>query len=134
VSATGIKRTVSKLLADYTRPSILREIPYNEIDGKVIADAAKNHDFIAIKAFEYTGKILGQKLADTVLHTSPKAIFLFGGLVHAGAYLLDPAKHYMEEQMFKPFKNLVDLRASSLMDKNAAVLGAAALGWTEFGS
>lgn len=132
VSATGIKRTVSKLMADYTRPSVLRDIPYNEIDGRVIAEAAKNHDYIAIKAFEYTGKILGQKLADTVLHTSPKTIFLFGGLVQAGEYLLDPAKHYMEEKMFKPFKNMVDLRPSSLMDKNAAVLGAAALGWTEF--
>ncbi|MGL1887395.1 MAG: ROK family protein [Reichenbachiella sp.] len=133
VSATGIKRTVSKLMADYTRPSVLRDISYNDLDGKAITEAAKNHDFIAIKAFEYTGKILGQKLADTVLHTSPKTIFLFGGLVHAGEYLLDPAKHYMEEKMFKPFKNLVDLRPSSLMDKNAAVLGSAALGWTEFG-
>lgn len=129
VSATGIKKTVFKMMADYSRPSILRDVSYNDMTAKMITDAAKDHDYIAIKAFEYTGRVFGQKLADTVLHTSPEAIFLFGGLVNAGDYLLDPANYYMEESMFKPFKKSVKLVASSLMDKNAAVLGAAALAW-----
>ncbi|MDA0195430.1 MAG: ROK family protein [Bacteroidetes bacterium] len=72
------------------------------------------------------------KLADTVLHTSPEAIFLFGGLVKAGDYLLTPTKKYMEESIFKMFKNKVKLLASGLMDRNAAVLGASALVWKEF--
>lgn len=133
VSATGIKKTVFKMMADYTRPSVLRDISYNEMTAEMITNAAREHDYIAIKAFEYTGQIFGQKLADTVVHTSPEAIFLFGGLVNAGDYLLDPATYYMEKFMFKPFKKTVKLLPSSLMDRNAAVLGAAALGWEEFG-
>ncbi|MEP2023650.1 MAG: ROK family protein [Reichenbachiella sp.] len=132
VSATGIKKTVFKMMADYTRPSVLRDVSYNDMTAEMITNAAKDHDYIAIKAFEYTGQIFGQKLADTVVHTSPEAIFLFGGLVNAGDYLLDPATYYMEKFMFKPFKNTVKLLPSSLMDRNAAVLGAAALGWKEF--
>lgn len=133
VSATGIKRTVYKMLADFTQPSVLRGVSYNDLTAKMITEAAKERDFIAIQAFEYTGKILGIKLADTVVHTSPKAIFLFGGLVHAGKYLFEPATKYMEKKMFQPFKGTVELLPSSLMDKNAAVLGAAALAWEEFG-
>ncbi|MEO9964891.1 MAG: ROK family protein [Reichenbachiella sp.] len=132
VSATGIKKTVFKMMADYTRPSVLRDVSYNDMTAEMITKAARDHDYIAIKAFEYTGQIFGQKLADTVVHTSPEAIFLFGGLVNAGDYLLDPANYYMEKFMFKPFKKSVKLIPSSLMEKNAAVLGAAALGWEEF--
>ena len=131
VSATGIKKTVFKMMADYTRPSVLRDVSYNDMTAEMITNAARDHDYIAIKAFEYTGQIFGQKLADTVVHTSPEAIFLFGGLVNAGDYLMDPAIYYMEKFMFKPFKKTVKLLPSSLMDRNAAVLGAAALGWEE---
>lgn len=131
VSATGIKRTVYKLLADYTQDSVLRGVSYDDLNAKMITEAAANNDFIAIKAFKYTGEILGLKLADTVVHTSPQAIFLFGGLVNAGKYLFDPAIKHMEKTMFKAFRGTVQLLPSSLMDKNAAVLGAAALAWDQ---
>ncbi len=131
LSATGIIRTVYKLLADYTEPSFLRDVSYNKLTAKMITEAAQQGDFIAIKAFEYTGKMLGMKLADTVLHTSPEAIFLFGGLVKAGDYLFEPTQKYMNKKMLKSFKNTVQLLPSALMNKNAAVLGAAALAWEE---
>ena len=131
VSATGIKRTVYKMLADYTEPSVLRGVSFNDLNAKMITEAAIENDFIAIKSFAYTGKILGQKLADTVVHTSPEAIFLFGGLVNAGKYLFEPAIKSMEKQLFKVFRGTVKLLPSELMDKNAAVLGAAALAWNE---
>ncbi len=132
VSATGIKRTIFKLMAEETEESELRNIPYDQLTAVMITEAANKQDPLAIKAFEYTGRILGEKLADTVLHTSPEAIFLFGGLVRAGEYLLKPTKKYLEDFIFKMFKNKVKLLPSGLMDKNAAVLGASALVWKEF--
>ncbi len=133
VSATGIKRTAFKLMADYPQPSELKGYSYDDLTAKRITEAALNNDFLAIKAFEYTGKMLGQALADTVVHTSPEAIFLFGGLVHAGDLLLKPAKQHMEENIFAMFRNTTKVIPSELMDKNAAVLGASALAWAEFG-
>ncbi len=131
VSATGIKRTVYKLLADYMCDSELRSVSFNDLSGKMITDAALRGDFIAKQAFEYTGRVLGLKLADTVAHFSPEAIFLFGGLVNAGEYLMKPAKHYMEENMLRNFKGKVKLLVSGLQNKNAAVLGASSLAWKE---
>lgn len=129
VSATGIKRTVYKLLADYTCDSELRGVSFNDLSGRMITDAALRGDFIAEQAFEYTGRVLGMKLADTVAHFSPEAIFLFGGLVNAGDHLLKPAKHHMEDNMLRNFKGKVDLLVSGLQNKNAAVLGASSLIW-----
>lgn len=130
-SATGIKRTVSKLMADMTVESELRDIPYNQLTGNMITEAALRDDKIALAAFEYTGRILGMKLADTVAHLSPEAIILFGGLTKAGACLFDPIKKHMEDNLFPIFKNKVKLLTSGLEGKNMAVLGASALVWNE---
>ncbi len=132
-SATGIKRTIFELLATMNEPSKLRDISFNELESKDIYEAAKEGDPIALRAFEYTGELLGKKLADFVTFSSPKAIFLFGGLVHAGHFLFDPVIKHMEENMLVLFKNKVEVKPSGLMDKNAAVLGSAALAWDEFG-
>ena len=129
VSATGIKRTVYKLLADYTEESSLRGVAYDKLSAKMITEAAIAGDFIARQAFEYTGRVLGMKLADTVAHFSPEAIILFGGLVNAGEHLLKPTRHYMEENMMNIYKGKVKLLVSGLQDKNAAVLGASSLAW-----
>jgi glucokinase len=129
VSATGIKRTVYKLLADYTQDSVLRSISYDKLSAHMITDAALNGDFIAQQAFEYTGRVLGMKLADTVAHFSPEAIILFGGLVHAGEHLLKPTRFHMEDNMMNIYQGKVKLLVSGLQDKNAAVLGASSLAW-----
>ena len=62
---------------------------------------------------------------------NPEAIFFFGGLANAGELLMDPVRRYMEDYMFPVFKGKVKLLLSGLQDKNAAVLGAAALIWEE---
>ncbi len=131
VSAPGIKRTVFELLAHDSRGSDLVNYSFDEMDSELIYNAAKKDDPIALKAFDITGKILGRKLADTVAHTSPKAIFLFGGLAKSGDYILKPTKKYLEEYVMGPFKNKVEVRLSQIMDKNVAVLGSSSLIWKE---
>jgi glucokinase len=131
VSATGIRRTVYKLLADHTEDSEMRRISFDDLTGEMITEAALRGDKIAIEAFDYTSKLLGIKLADTVAITSPEAIILFGGLTKAGAHLLEPTHKYMEQYMMPIFKNKVKLLVSGLTGANTAVLGASALIWNE---
>ncbi len=131
VSATGIKRTAFKLLADHLEDSEFRNISYNELTAEMITKAALNGDPLAIEAYEYTGMMLGQALADAVAITSPEAIFLFGGLAKAGKYIFEPTKRYMEMHMLANFRNKVKLLPSGIDGKNAAVLGASALIWQE---
>jgi glucokinase len=130
-SAGGIKRTVFELLAESRAPSVLRDISFNDLTAQQIAQAAGNGDALALRAFDYTGKILGLKLADAVAHTSPEAIILFGGLAQAGELIFEPTRRYMDEYMLNLFKHKVKLLASGLADRNIAILGAAALVWNE---
>jgi glucokinase len=131
VSATGIKRTAFEMMAKMIEPSPLRDVSFNQLDASMITDAALKGDPIAIACFEYTGRLLGMKLADAVAHLSPEAIILFGGLTKAGKYLLEPTKKYMEAYLFPIYRNKVKLLISGLEGKNAAVLGASALIWSE---
>jgi glucokinase len=130
-SASGIKRTVFELLASMNEPSVLRGVTFNDLSAKMIDEAARKGDKIAIEAFDYTGEVLGLKLADAIAHTSPEAIFLFGGLAQAGELIFEPTKYYMEEQMLNIYKNKVKLLPSELPPGDAAILGASALVWKE---
>jgi glucokinase len=129
VSATGIKRTVYELLADGNEESEVRKIPFSKLKPKTITALAEKGDPVAIKAFERTGYLLGRALADTVAHISPARIFLFGGLARAGKWIIDPAKRSMEEHLLPIYRDKIDIVPSALLDKNIAVLGAAALIW-----
>jgi glucokinase len=131
VSASGIKRTMYKMIASEIEPSELRSVSFNDLDAKMISKAALNGDSLALKAFDYTGKMLGLKLADAVAHTSPEAIFLFGGLSLAGDLIFTPTKKYMEYFLLPIYRNKIKLLPSALQDKNIAVLGAGALIWND---
>ncbi|MCD4744719.1 MAG: ROK family protein [Bacteroidales bacterium] len=133
-SAPGIKRTVFELLANLNEPSELRDVSCNDLSAKMIDNAALNGDKIALESFEFTGKILGLKLADAIAHTSPEAIFLFGGLAQAGDLIFKPTLYYMEKNLLNIFKNKVKLLPSQLEGSDAAILGASALVWKELDS
>ncbi len=111
--------------------SEFRDVTYHGLTAKMVTDAAKRGDPIALAAFEYTGRILGMKLADSVAHTSPEAIVLFGGLAHAGELIFAPTKRSLEEHLLPIFRNKVKVIPSGLQEGNSAVLGAAALSWNE---
>ncbi len=129
VSATGIKRTAFELMATSTKKSELRDFSFNELTSTHIYEAAKNADPIALKAFEFTGKLLGIKLADAVVHTSPQAIFLFGGLAKANDFIFNPTRKYFEDNVLGVFRNKVKILPSELTENSGAILGAAALVW-----
>jgi glucokinase len=130
-SAPGVCRTVLELLADRVDVSELRAIPASELTAKLIADAAGRGDVIAKAAYEKTGDILGFKLADSVAHTSPEAIILFGGVANAGDLIFKPTRRSLEHHLLNIFQNKVKVIPSSLKEAGAAVLGASALIWKE---
>lgn len=127
VSATGIKRTVYKMLADHMEESELRGISFHDLTTKMIAESALRGDLVAKDAFEYTGQVLGAKLADTVAHTDPEAIFLFGGLSLSGDLIFGPTRKYLEETLMPIYKGKVQVLPSGLQNQSAPILGASSL-------
>ena len=128
-SATGVARTAREFLVARPEPSLLRDIPAEEIVSKDVYDAAVKGDKLAQDIFEFTGRILGEALADFIAFSSPEAIVLFGGLAKSGDYIMKPIKKALDENILKIFEGKTKLLVSELKDADAAVLGASALGW-----
>lgn len=127
-SASGMKRTAMEILVrDNAIDSLLAGIPFNVLDSKMIYDAAKAGDKVALEVFAQTGYWLGEAMADTVHHISPEAIFLFGGPSAAGELLFKPIRESLEAHLLPVFKNKVKVLPSSLKPGDAAIVGASAL-------
>jgi len=128
-SATGVARSAREILGSTTKNSLLRNIPVDDITSKDVFDAAMEGDEVAKEIFEFTGKILGQSLADFVAFSAPEAIAIFGGLSKAGDLIMNPIREHMEANLLPLWKGKIKLFFSELKEADAAVLGASALAW-----
>ncbi|NSL88156.1 ROK family protein [Chitinophaga solisilvae] len=129
-SATGVTNTAIEFLSTRPEvPSLMREHSKEEINSKLIYEAAMKGDPLAMEVYEYTGQILGAALANFVMFSSPEAIVLFGGLTQAGDVIMKPVREHMEKNLLPIFRNKVKLLFSELKESDAAILGASALAW-----
>jgi len=129
-SASGVARSAREFLDIFAdQPSALRSVIGRDITSKDVYDAAVGGDQLAIDIFNFTGNMLGNACADFIAFTSPKAIILFGGLAHAGNFLLEPLKRSLEENLLNIYKEKTEILVSQLNEAEAAILGASALAW-----
>ena len=126
-SAIGVARTAREWLEMSDEPSVLRSL--DKITSKDVYDAAKEGDKLALKIFEFTGRILGEKFADFIEFSAPEAIVLFGGLARAKEFLAAPIQKAMDDNVLSLWKGKVKLVFSQLRESDAAILGASALAW-----
>ena len=129
-SATGVAKTAVELMEkNPEKTSLLRDYPEEKINSKFVYECAMKNDKLAKKVYEFTGKILGQALANFVMFSSPEAIILFGGLTKAGDMIMKPTRECMEKNLLPIFQNKVKLIFSELKESDAAIFGASALVW-----
>ena len=126
-SAIGVARTAREWLEASDEPSQLRIV--DNITSKDVYEAAKDGDALAKRVFDFTGRILGEKLADFVEFSAPEAIVLFGGLARAGEFIRKPALKAMDDNVLPLWKGKVKILFSQLKESDAAILGASALAW-----
>ncbi|MDE6166257.1 MAG: ROK family protein, partial [Muribaculaceae bacterium] len=86
-------------------------------------------DPIAQSVFEFTGRVLGEALADFAAATSPEAFILFGGLAKSGELLFKPIREAFDKNALSFHRGKIKILVSELKEADAAVLGASALGW-----
>jgi len=129
-SATGLTKTAIELLEEKKDlDSLMRKYPNEELNSRIVYECAMQGDALAKDVYDFTGKILGQALANFVMFSSPEAIILFGGMTKAGNLILKPTKEHMEKNLLPIFQNKVKLIFSELKESDAAILGASALVW-----
>ena len=129
-SATGVARTAREFLAKDNRPSLLRELNPDTIESYDVYKAAEKGDEIALDIFKFTGTMLGEACADFAAFSAPEAFSFFGGLAKSGALIMNPIKEAYDRHVLDIYRNKARFMFSSLDGAGAAVLGAAALGWS----
>ncbi|RZM18375.1 MAG: ROK family protein, partial [Pedobacter sp.] len=125
-SATGIAVTAREL-REHHKDSILHQFASDKIDSKIVFECAEKGDAASKETFRFTGQILGEALANFIMFSSPQAIILFGGVIKAGEYIMEPTKKHMEMNLLPVFQDKVKLVFSELKEADAAILGASAL-------
>jgi glucokinase len=123
-SSTGVVRSIKELDSENKQFSILQTI--EEPSAKDVFELADKGDLFAQEIVAYTAQILGSALADYACFSSPKAYVLFGGIAQHKGDFAHKVKLALEENILIIYKDKIDIRISSLHDKNAAVLGTAA--------
>jgi glucokinase len=131
-SVTGIRRTVFSMLSNFPDHSSLRKISFDQLTGADITAAARAGDVIALKAFDFTGNILGRELANVASIFDPQAIFLGGGLAKAGELIMTPTRNSFEKNVFPAFQGKVPISESRLLAENGGIIGASALAWDKY--
>lgn len=128
-SATGVARSAKEIIEHSTKETSLRGLDINNITSYDVFCAAEKGDEVAKEIFDFTGKLLGQKLADFIAFSAPEAIILYGGLCKSGHWILDPIVEAMNENVMPIWKNKVKVMFSGLKDSDVAILGAGSLVW-----
>ncbi len=128
-SATGVARTAREYLDKRDTPSLLRDMPAEDITSFDVYKAAVAGDELAKEIFEFTGSMLGEACANFALFCSPEAFVFMGGLTKAGDLLMKPLQKAYDEHVLSVYKGKAKLLLSGLKDSETAVLGASALGW-----
>ena len=123
-SARGIVRTAQEQI-EAGCPTLLSNI--SELSAFEIFKAAKQGDAVAIEAFRRTGETLGAACANITSFCSPEAYIFFGGPMHSHEFIFPALIETYNRQVLPIYRNRCQFLLSELMDRNAAVLGAAAL-------
>ena len=128
-SATGVARSAKEIIENSSKETILRKMDIDKITSYDVFKAAEAGDEVAKEIFDFTGSMLGQKLADFVAFSAPEAIILFGGLTKSGHWIMDPIVKALNENVMSIWVNKVKVLTSTLKDSDAAILGASSLAW-----
>lgn len=130
-SGTALGRE-GRVAAEREPDSVLGQmkIAGEEIDGKVVTEAALGGDATARAVFDLIGSRLGVALTSFANIFEPDVFVIGGGVIAAGDLLLDPARRELEKRALPPMKRIPI--AAAELGPDAGMIGAAAMARIEF--
>lgn len=124
-SATGITRLAKRRLAKDDMPSVIRNIPIDEVNSKTVFDAVKQGDKLAVEIAEEFGEILGKGLAGIACVTNPELFVIGGGVSKAGDVLIEYIKKNYVKYVFHGSRDAKFALAT--LGNDAGIFGSAKL-------
>jgi glucokinase len=100
-----------------------------EIDGRLVTDAAVDGDAAAIEVFRKVGSHLGVALASYANIFEPDLIVIGGGVIAAGDLLLEPARAQLRDRALAPMNETPVVAAG--LGPDAGMIGAAEMALEE---
>lgn len=122
-SATGVVRLAKRRLALDNTPSSLRKA--NKLSAKIVWDAVKAGDEVAIEVAKKFAYYVGKMLASIACVTNPQVFVIGGGVSKAGEVLFAYIRPEFEKHVFKNCKNVAFKIAT--LGNDAGIYGAAKL-------
>jgi len=123
-SGTAIARWVETKLAE-GEPSSLRA--EEKITARVVAQAAREGDALALAALERAGTYFGLALANFLHIFNPSIVILGGGVTQSGDLLLNPIRETLKKQVMTPAYLDDFILTTAALGDEAGLMGALAL-------
>ena len=124
-SATGIARIAREHLAADKKDSILRTYDWDKIDAKIVFDALKEGDLLAVDVVEEFGEYLAKRISRRSSRSASKPFCNWRRSVKAGEILLTYIEKYYRKRAF--FANKDTQFAIASLGNDAGICGAAKL-------
>lgn len=121
-SATGVTRLAKRRLAKDDKRSLLRD---GDVNAKVIWDAVKAGDEVAVEVANQFGEYLGKGLAAVACVVNPEIFVIGGGVSKAGEVLIDYIRQHYETHVFHGSREAKFALAT--LGNDAGIYGAAKL-------
>lgn len=131
----GNRRIVERVLRqlDQGRVSSVTELAggdRSQITPKLLEQAARKGDALALETFDYMADCLAAALASITYLLQPQAFIIGGGVAQAGRILLDPLHKHLAERLSPFFAERVVIKPAEL-GNDAGLIGAATLAFME---
>lgn len=124
-SGTGIAALARQRLASSDQPSALRA--HAEIDAKLIGEAARNGDALALSIIHEAGRWLGLGCVNLLHLFSPQVIVVGGSVSTLGALFFESAQAAINEQVLDPAFVPENLFRPAHLGEDVCLTGAALL-------
>lgn len=128
-SSTALINYTRKLIGEGNETSIVKKIKgsLEEINGRIIFEAAKEGDYVANQAVDRLVKYLAIGITNIINIIDPEIIALGGGLSGAGDFLLAKVQEEVERVRYMKMIPIGKIVLATLRNE-AGIIGAAALG------
>lgn len=126
VGKEGIIQTAKEKLEFSAGGSYLAELTPSTITPEEIFKAARREDPVSLEVVDLVTQDLGFALAGLINVLDIENVFLMGGIARGGNILKRKTEKYMKSYLLPNIRDKVQIRMSSLNERNAGILGAAA--------
>ncbi len=123
-SASGIVRITKEALKNEHIKSSLKDYlsRQDELNSKVIFEAAEAGDEFALSMFDKVGYLLGLGIVNALNILNFQRIAIGGGLARAGDLIFEPARRALSNRGFSSYNKQVSIVPAAIPD-TAAILG-----------